>query len=177
MNKHATISSTMFRLAVLALAMGSTGSAIAAVANATSTGTVVAPIAITKVADLSFGNFTSSAAAGTVTISPNNARGVSGGVTAAGGTSAAARFDVVGSGTSTYSISLTGTSVLTSGADTMAFTRVSDVSASAITSGDVTTGTLTAGAQSIFVGGVLTVAANQPAGVYGGTVIATVDYN
>lgn len=177
MNKHSHITSTMFRIAVLALAMGSTGSAIAAVANATSTGIVLAPIAITKAADLSFGSFTSSATAGTVTVSPNNARGVSGGVTAAGGTSTAARFDVVGSGTSTYSISLSGTSVLTSGADTMAFTRVSDVSASAITTGEVTTGTLTAGAQSIFVGGVLTVAANQPAGTYGGTVIATVEYN
>jgi len=41
----------------------------------------------------------------------------------------------------------------------------------------VTTGTLTAGAQTIYVGGVLTVAANQPAGTYTGTVSATVEYN
>jgi len=59
----------------------------------------------------------------------------------------------------------------------MAFTPVSDLTASAITSGTVSTGTLTGGAQSIFVGGVLTVAANQPAGTYGGTVVATVNYN
>ena len=177
MTKNTRFTSHGFRLAVLALAIAGPGSAMAAVATATSTGTVVSPIAISKAVDLSFGSFASSATAGTVTVSPNNARAVSGGVTAAGGTSTAAKFDVVGTGTATYSISFGGSTTLTSGGNSMAFTRISDLSASAATSGDVSTGTLTAGAQSIYVGGVLAVAANQVAGAYTGTVTATVEYN
>ena len=41
--------------------------------RATATGTVVTPIAITKAADLSFGNFAAGATGGTVTLSPNGA--------------------------------------------------------------------------------------------------------
>ena len=177
MTKNTRFTSHGFRLAVLALAIAGSGSAMAAVATATSTGTVVSPISITKAVDLSFGSFASSAAPGTVTISPNSARAVSGGVTVAGGTSTAAKFDVVGTGTATYSITFGGTAVLTSGSDTMAFTRISALTASASTSGAVSTGALTAGAQSIYVGGVLAVAASQAAGAYTGSVTATVEYN
>lgn len=170
---------TKLSIAALALAISAaTGSAIAAQATASSTAGVITPIAITKGADMSFGNFAASATPGTVTLSPNNALAFTGGIVAAGGSPAAARFDVTGTGTMTYSIAFTGSSTaLTSGSDTMTFTRISDTSASAITSGNVTTGALTAGAQSIYVGGQLAVAANQPAGTYTGSVIATVEYN
>ena len=58
------------------------------------------------------------------------------------------------------------------------FTRTSDLSAANTTSGEVATGTLNgSGAQSLFVGGTLTVAGNQAPGVYGGTLSASVDYN
>jgi spore coat protein U-like protein len=147
-------------------------------ASATSTSVVVTPIAVTKTADLSFGDIASSGAIGTVTVSPNGTRAVSGGAIAAGGTSTAARFDVTGQAGLTYSISMAGTSTnLTKGADTIPFTAISDVTASAITTGIATSGTLTGGAQSIFVGGKLDVAINQPAGSYTGTVAVTVDYN
>lgn len=165
-------------LAAVALAISAAaGSAIAAQATATSTAGVVTPIAITKVTDLSFGNFAAAATPGTVTLSPNNAIAFTGGIVAAGGTPAAARFNVTGTGTMGYSIAFTGsTTSLSSGGNSMPFTRISDTSASAITSGDVTGGTLSAGAQSIFVGGQLAVAANQPAGTYTGNIIAIVEY-
>lgn len=177
MTKHARI--TKLSIAALALAISAaTGSAIAAQATATSTGVVITPIAITKVTDLSFGNFAAASTPGTVTLSPNNAIAFTGGVVAAGGTPAAAQFNVTGTGTMTYSIAFTGSSTsLTSGGDSMAFTRISDTSASAITVGNVTSGALTAGAQSIFVGGQLAVAANQAAGTYTGNIVAIVEYN
>lgn len=178
MTKQLRITSNRFAIATLALAAAAAaGSVHAAVATATSTSTVIAPIAITKITDLSFGTFAPGATPGTVTVSPNSTRAVSGGVVAAGGTSTAAQFNVTGESGMNYSISLGGSATLASGSDTMAFTSISDLSASANTSGNVTSGTLTAGAQSIYVGGVLNVGANQAAGTYTGTVTATVEYN
>lgn len=174
MTKH---SKNHLMLAALALAISAAaGSAAAAVANATSTSTVVTPINITKGADLAFGSF--AAGAGTVTVSPNGTRAFSGGVIGMGGSPTAARFDVTGQAGLNYGITWTGTSTELSdgGSNTMAFTRISALTASAATSGDVSSGTLTAGAQSIYVGGVLTVAANQAPGTYTGTISATVVY-
>ena len=170
--------STYLTLSALALAVvAATGSASAAVATATSTSTVVTPIAISKNADLSFGSFAPGATSGTVTVSPNNTRAVSGGVVALGSGATAAQFAVTGQDGSTYSITLGGSTSLTSGSDTMTFTSISDLTASAATSGNVSGGTLTGGAQTIYVGGVLDVGANQAAGTYTGTVTATVEYN
>lgn len=179
MNKHACFNSYGFKLAVMALALSSAGSAMAAnTATATSTSVVVTPIAITKSADLSFGNIAGGASAGTVTLTPGGTRTFGGGAIAAGGTPAAAKFDVTGSGALTYAIDMTGTSTtLTSGSDTMAFTAITDTSASGKTSGILTTGALTAGAQSIYVGGVLSVGINQNAGTYNGTISVAVNYN
>ncbi len=177
MTKHARFTSTYLPVAAMALALAVVaGSAHAAETTAQSTSTVVAPIAIAKSADLAFGNFAPGAAPGTVTISPNGVRAVAGGATGMAGSTTAAQFTVTGQAGSTYTISVSGTP-LTSGSDTMAFTAVSDLTASAITTGNVTSGTLTGGTQSIFVGGQLAVAANQPAGSYVGTITATVDYN
>ncbi len=176
MTKHSRL--THLTRAALALAVcAAAGSAVAAVATATSTSTVVTPIAITKAADLSFGSFAAGASVGTVTVSPNGTRAVSGGVSAMGGTVTAARFNVVGQSGMNYSITLGGSATLSDGTNNMAFTSISDLAGGAITSGNVTSGTLTAGSQSIFVGGELAVAANQPAGTYSGTVTATVEYN
>lgn len=178
MQKQFPLQRSIVRLAVFAAcALGATGSALAANATATSSGTVVAPIAITKAADLAFGKFAASTG-GSVTVSTSGARTVGGAVVAmTGGTPAAARFDVTGDSGATYSIALSGTTVLTSGSDTMAFATVSDLTAGNAVTGNVTSGTLTSGAQSIYVGGILTVASAQPAGSYAGTVIATVEYN
>ncbi|MEW6372070.1 MAG: DUF4402 domain-containing protein [Pseudomonadota bacterium] len=176
MTKQFRSASNGLKFAVLALAIAGAGSAQAATANATSTSTVVAPINISKTADLSFGSFAAGAAPGSVTVSPNNTRGVSGGVIAMGGTATAAQFNVTGEAGSGYVVTLGGSTELTSGGNTMPFTPVSDFTASSITTGNVTTSTLTGGAQTIYVGGVLSVAANQAAGEYTGTVTATVEY-
>jgi spore coat protein U-like protein len=175
MNKQARFS---IKLAVLALAISGAGSAMAATTNASSTGVVVTPIAVTKSVDLSFGSFAAGASIGTVILTPAGVRSNTGGVVLTGGTPAAAKFDVTGQAGLTYSISMTGTSAnLTSGSDTIPFTAISDTSASAITTGIATSGTLTGGAQSIYVGGKLDVAINQPAGTYTGTVAVDVNYN
>lgn len=168
-------------LASLAVAGLVTGSAShAAVANGTATGTVIQPIAITSFANLNFGTF-ASGAGGTITVSTSGARTATG-VVPIGTTSAAGRFDITGTPASTYSITHGGTAVLTNttggGNETMTLTKFSDLTGANATSGNVANGTLDgAGAQSLFIGGSLTVAANQVAGVYTGTVIATVEYN
>jgi hypothetical protein len=179
MNKHDRFASQGFKLAIMALALFGAGSAVAATsATASSTGIVVTPIAITKTADLSFGNIAGSGSTGTVTVSPNGTRAVAGGAVAAGGTSTAAQFNVTGQSGLTYAIDMTGTSAsLTSGGNSMSFTAISDTSASAITTGIATTGTLTGGAQTIYVGGALAVGINQAAGTYTGTISVAVNYN
>lgn len=179
MNKQARFTQNSIKLAAVALALSAAAGAMAATINASSSSTVVTPIAITKAADLAFGSFAAGSTAGTVTVSPDGSRSFGGGALGAGtqgGTITAAQFNVTGQSGFTYSISVTGTS-LTSGSDTLTFTPVSALTASNITSGNVTSGTLTAGAQTIFVGGTLAVGANQAPGTYSGTVTATVDYN
>lgn len=163
---------------LLAAALCASQPVRAAVATATSTSTVVAPIAVARGADLTFGKFAATAP-GTVIISTSGARTATGGIVLiAGATNTAARFDVSGGDGATYSIALGGTAVLTSPAsDTMGFTPISDLTAGGATSGNVSSGTLTGGAQSIYVGGILNVIAAQPAGLYSGTVTATVEYN
>lgn len=168
---------TSIKLAIAAAAVAFAPAAFSASTNATSTGTVVTPINITKAADLAFGSF-AAGTGGTITVSPNGTRSVTGTVLpVTGGTAAAAKFDVTGDGSSTYTISVVGDANLTSGGNNMAFNVISDLSASAITSGTVSIGTLTAGAQSIFVGGTLTVASAQAVGTYTGNIVATVEYN
>lgn len=176
MTKNFQLTSNVFRLAVLALAVAGSGSAIAANAVANSTSTVVTAINIAKTTDLAFGSFAATAAPGTVTVTPAGGRS-STGVVEVSSTPSAAQFDVTGQSGMGYSISIVATPLSDGASNSMTFTPISDLTASSITSGTVSSGTLTGGAQSIFVGGVLSVAANQASGSYSGTVTATVDYN
>ena len=144
-------------------------------ATATTSATVITPIAISKTVDMNFGNIAvSPTIAGTVVLVPAGTRTKTGGVTlpAVNGTVTAASFAVTGLGTSTYAITLPPTITLT-GVPSGTMTVSSFVSTP---SG---TGALTAGAQTLLVGGTLNVAAAQAAGVYTNTtdMTVTVNYN
>lgn len=143
---------------------------------------MIIPIAITNPVDLVFGKFAPSATVGTVIISTSGARTATGGVvlSSVGSDPSAARFDVTGDPEATYDIVWSGETALSNGitAEDMALTRISDLTAGNATSGgDVTAGTLGSGAQSIYLGGELAVAASQPSGSYSGSITVAVEYN
>lgn len=153
-------------------------------ATASATAVVLQPIAVTKAADLVFGNLV--AGNGTVTLATDGTRTRSGtAVLPTGVAAAAARFDVTGEGANTFSIDYTGSdSVLTdASANTMAVNWITEAVTTATPTGktnentDATTGTLSAGAAYIYVGAKLTVGGAQAAGTYTGVVKVTVAYN
>lgn len=182
MNTHVKHSSLKLAL-VSAFALGAAslgGSAAAANnASATATTTVVAPIAITKATDLAFGSIYAGATSGTVAVNTDSARTVSGGVlTATGATPTAAKFDITGTASATYTIAYDSGVTLTGPGAAMALTQVSDLSAAGGAVTLATAGTLSAGGtQSLYIGGTLAVAANQVAGAYTANITATVNYN
>lgn len=146
------------------------GVSYAASATAATNGTVVIPIGITNQVSLQFGKFLPGV--GTVTVAAED--GVrTGGVPAllAGGTVTAASFTVTGEPNATYAITLPPTFDLSDGTNTMAV--------DAFESFPATTGTLTAGTQTVKVGARVTVGAGQPAGVYTNAagLAVTVEYN
>jgi hypothetical protein len=180
MNKYSRFASQTLKLAAVALAVAGAGSAMAAptTATATSTSTVITPINITQKADLAFGKFIANTG-GTVTVSTSGAR-TNTGVTLMTSTTTAAKFDVTGEKSTTYAITVPASVTLTGGggSDTMSFVPVNDLTGANTTTGTVTAGTLdSSGKQSIYVGGVLTVAANQASGDYTGGFNVGVEYN
>lgn len=143
--------------------MGFTAGAYAqATATATASATIVTPIAITKTADMNFGNVAvQTSTGGTVILAPAGTRTRTAGVTlpTVAGTVTAASFSVTGSGTYTYVITLPSSDVtITSGLNTMAVNT--------FTSTPSGTGALTAGAQTLTVGATLNVGAAQATGTY-----------
>ena len=175
-----------FRFAALASAValgafGASNSFAADSAAAASTADVIAPIAIANADDLAFGRFAATDAVGTVIIDTSGARTETGGVilSEAGSTSSAATFQVTGDGDANYGVSWTNTTLTNAGSAAMGLARISDLDGSGgtTTATDVETGVLTDAAQTIHLGGVLSVAASQAAGDYTGTVTATVEYN
>jgi hypothetical protein len=171
-----------FKLALLAaFALGligaGSGALAATTATASASATVIAPIAVSSTANLSFGKF-APGAGGSVTINTAGSRTVSG-VIASGGTPTAATFDITGEPSATYAIDTSATTAnLNSGANTMALALISDFTGGGATSGTQATGTLDGtGKQTLHVGGVLTVSASQPNGSYSGTISVAVAYN
>lgn len=179
------------QMSKLALAIGAlvmAGGAMAATDTAPITAEVIAPIAINKVTDLSFGNL--AAGNGVVTVATNSTRGATGGtigLVMTGSTPTAAKFNVTGQGDQTFSIVTEASSIkLTStaeGSTPMVFALITesiagaDANATNKTTGTSDTGTMLAGAATIYAGGALTVAADQTPGSYTGTVSVAVEYN
>ncbi|WP_292931260.1 DUF4402 domain-containing protein [Novosphingobium sp. PASSN1] len=137
-------------------------------ASGSATATIVEPIVLTHTsgAALGFGRFTTGTG-GSVTVSAAGV-GTAGGDVAfvPGSTNSADAFTVAGDAGRSFSIS-TGSGTVTDGTTTIGFT----------TAPSAATGTLTGGAASFSVGGVLTLAGTEAAGAYTGSYSATVTYN
>ena len=159
---------------VSTIALGSVGFSVSSHAAATSasgTATVIVDMGITKNADLRFGKF-AAGTGGTVVMTTAGVRSKTSAVMLsaldAGG---AASFAVTGDSTATYAITLPTTVTITHTNTT------NTMSVGTFVSNPSGTGTLTAGAQTLLVGGTLTVGSAQVAGAYSGSFSVTVDYN
>jgi hypothetical protein len=144
-------------------------------ASATASANIITPINIDKNLDMNFGNIAvnPTSPGGTVTLpaAATAIRQSTGGISfpANTGIVQAAKFTVTGEGTSTYAITGLGTINISDGAShTMPLVLLSN---------PLGTGVLTLGSQIIYVGGTLTVDANQAVGLYNGNFNVTVNYN
>jgi len=158
---------------------GVTSSTIAATAAGAK---IIVPMTITQVTPLHFGTVnTLTGVAGTVLLPSNSITRVATGVATSPVAPAAtnASYTVTGTLSSTYSLTLPATTNVTSAVAesvpmtiTLMTARFNGAAADAITSTLSTDGT-----DSFTLGGTLTVAASQKAGIYTGTFAVTVDYN
>jgi hypothetical protein len=169
MKKLLALSIVMFAFTAATFAQSSATSAASA--------TIVSPIAITNTRALEFGNIAAGAAAGSVTLSPDAVTTRTfAGVTlpAVTGTVTSAAFNVTGTPAYAYSIAIAPASVniTNGGGQTMAVG--SFTSTPTVATGGALDGT---GAQTIYVGATLTVAANQASGTYTNATAFTVTVN
>ena len=175
----------MRRLAIIT-ACGA--AALCAPANAaefggTANAAVVQPLSLVKTDDLDFGTMISGTTGGTVTVNAStNARTTTGGVTTVGGGAQRATFlgaariglivTITGSNSATLSRAGGGATPMTA-----SLTRTFGSGLNVVTLPLVGTVTVVAtGVQTYYVGGTLTVPANQPDGDYSGTFTLTVNY-
>lgn len=171
------------RLAIAASVVGAVTSAPACAADmaGTANAVVVRPNTLVKTDDLDFGSLISGSTGGTVTINPtNNVRSATGGVTPV--SSGAHRAAFQGTGGILF-ITVTGSNSVTltragGGAAPMTatLTRAMTTSGGGITLLGPSVTLLPSGVQTYYVGGTLTVPANQPPGDYSGTFQLTVNY-
>lgn len=181
------IQGTNFRPMALCLAAAATAAALTGpCASATeTTGTanaaVVRPNTLIKTDDLDFGTIVSGATGGTVTVNPaTNARGSAGGVTLAGSGAQRAVFQGTG-GLLLIIVSGSNSATLTRAgggapAMTATLTRAMTTSDGGIILLGSSATLLPSGVQTYYVGGTLSVPANQPEGDYSGTFTLTVNY-
>ena len=143
-------------------------------ATASSSATIIKPIKIVKDLDLTFGTIATSSAAGTVTIAHNaeaNATAADGVALApTTGTRQAAKFTISGENGVSYGVTMPATATLKrkDGSEQMTVTLSKNLK--------TTANTLGASDATLYVGGVLAVAANQTSGLYNGEFAITVQY-
>lgn len=153
--------------------------AFAADTNVTVNAAIVRPNTLIKTDDLDFGSLISGATGGTVTVNPvTNARTSGGGVTLVG--SSARRAEFLGTG-GIFLITVSGSTSVTlarvgGGAPSMNATLVRAASTSGGGISLLGATLLPSGLQTYYIGGTLTVPANQPAGDYSGTFTLNVNY-
>lgn len=166
---------TLFSAAGLAAAaLATTASAAPVSAPSNGKAIILIPLKLTKVQDLDFGTVVSSASSGTVTIdATSGARSSSGGVTeVTSAPGAAAQFDFAGTANQQVNFSISSTpATLDDGVGDSITVSALTLSTTTATV-DPTTLTVQVG-----VGGTVTVAANQPDGLYSNTFDVTADYN
>lgn len=152
---------------VAAVAAMSSSAAFADTESATATAQILGAVNLQKFADLDLGTIASSSAAGTVVLPTSSNTRTCTGVTCVG-TAARARFQVTAA-TNTYvvGISHSPTASLTGPGTAMPLTLTASTNAITFNSASL---------EDIFVGGTLTVGANQAAGTYNGTFTVTADY-
>lgn len=159
-------------LAVLALGLVLADRANAqSSATATSTASIVNGLQINKVNDLRFGFIIPTGTPGTVTVAPSGTRSATGGpAPTSGGAVGSASFDVNGTGTLHYGITLPDSISINDGSG-------HSMTVDSFVSTPSGTGQLAAGYQSLVVGATLHVAAGQAYGAYTGTFDVSVAYN
>jgi len=170
-----------FKLALIAsIAMAAAAVSAPSLAAATSTSasaaaTVMVPIAISKTTDLAFGKFAVGSTGGTLLLNTSGALTPSADVTLGGGTPAAAVFHITGETGANYGITSPDVTLSDGASHSMALALVTGF-ATGVNSGVVSSSTIAAGGQDLYVGGTLTVGASQVAGTYTGTVAVSVQY-
>jgi len=144
-------------------------------ATATASATIVTPLAITKTADMNFGNLAVNTNPGTVvlTAAASPTRTPTGGVTLmGGGTISAATFNISGLTGANYSVTLPASPhTISSGGNNMTVDN--------FTSSSTNGYTLTGGSDILYVGATLYVNGSQAAGTYtsGTPFVVTINYN
>lgn len=156
----------VFASAAAIAAMSSTA-AFADTENATATVQILGAVNLQKFADLDLGTVAASSASGTVVL-PTSSNTRTCNIVTCVGTATRARFQVTAA-TNGYVIDITHspTASLTGPGAAMPLTLAASTAAVTFNSASL---------QDIFVGGTLTVGANQAAGTYNGTFNVTADY-
>ena len=127
--------------------------------------TIAIPVTIAETTALDHGTVVASGSVGTVTISVAGVRGVTGGVTALGGSPSQGIFTVTGEAANAFTTTMDPTASLTGPGTAMVATLGNDAPAN-----------LTAGSATINVSSSLAVGASQTVGAYSGTYTITVNY-